>query len=173
MNLAAIRITNSATTPPAEYSIVSRYFLFIAYPLSGTLTADNDASREQRETNHGSKEHHVAQIDHAPLKALKMRHNAERRNGLHERRIRPAHQQIGDRRKSREDQEQADHHRNDEADHLVARHRRGHAADREVSTGEHNAAEIAGDDHTVVRAAEPVDGDPYRNSQRQIGRAYV
>ena len=47
-------------------------------------------------------------------------------------------------------------------DHLVARHRRGQAGDREVGAGEEQAAEVAGDDHAVVRVAEHVDRDHHR-----------
>ena len=62
--------------------------------------------------------------------------DAERRDGVHQPLpvVRQALQQIDDRRKARENQEQASHHRNNEAHHLAARD--GHAAIAQCDVGQ-------------------------------------
>src|SRR5713226_6765477 len=120
---------------------------------SGAMSSTDDAGRKQRKADDREEENQVAQVDHAALEAVEMRHHRERRDRVDQRRARPARKQVGNRVEAGEDQEQAEDHRQDEGDHLVARHRRGHAGDGEIGAGEEQAAEIARDDLAVVRIA--------------------
>src|SRR3989442_1942800 len=88
---------------------------------SGAMSSNDDAGRKQRKADHRQEENQVAQVDHAALEAVEMRHYRERRDRVDQRRARPASEQVGDRVEAGEDQEQAEDHRQDEGDYLVAR----------------------------------------------------
>ena len=67
------------------------------------MEADSGTSAHTRTPNWNERQrekHQIAQIEHSALKTFEVRHHAESGDGLHERRIRPAHQEIGHRRES-------------------------------------------------------------------------
>src|SRR3979490_2573156 len=46
---------------------------------SGAMSSNDDAGRKQRKADHRQEENQVAQVDHAALEAVEMRHHRERR----------------------------------------------------------------------------------------------
>src|ERR1700694_2812888 len=78
---------------------------------SGAVSSNDDAGGKQGKSDDRQEENQVAQVDHAALEAVEMRHHRERGYGVDQRRARPAREQIGDRVEAGEDQEHADHHR--------------------------------------------------------------
>ena len=88
------------------------------------MSAQNDGGREQGEYDEGQKENDISRIEHAFLKTVKMSDDTEGGDGLDENRlgVQDVDEEIGDRRKPNEDEEQANDDGDDETDDLIPSH---------------------------------------------------
>src|SRR5215831_921373 len=144
--------------------------LFEAYPDGsslGLLEVDQDRVGGQ-ESNHDRQEiNDVAQIDDASRNGAEMPEKARLRDAMEQPFRRPALKNAEDNRRARYCKNEGERGRDHKRDDLVLGHRRNAGADSEKGSRHQPAADVAGEDDTVVRAAEKIDGDPERKGQNQ------
>src|SRR5579884_1511654 len=70
-------------------------------------------------------------------------------------------------READQNQNKTNHHGDDEADDLVARHRRSHATDGQIGARQEKTADVARQNHTVIRAAQIIHSDGNGKCQHQ------
>ena len=84
------------------------------------MTSQDDAGREERETNYRDEEKNITGIEHTFAYTLEMSHDTEGGNRLHEPRVCPLDEKICHWGVTDQNEEKADYHREDKADNLVA-----------------------------------------------------
>src|SRR5690606_4419824 len=153
------RNSPTKTRPVAENSL-----FFIISPSIRFLDFDDDCRRKQPRTNEYYKEQYVAHVENTLADGVEVRQEAQRGDGVHHYLGRPGecvehdlgatghkHEAYGDRQ--------------NEGDDRVACKRRHAGTDGEETAGHQPAAEVAGNDDSVIGFTQVVHRDPDRERQ--------
>src|SRR6266568_6565450 len=130
-----------------------------SYKSAGAVGAQNHTRRKQRKADQRQEENNITRIEHSLLEALEMRDHTESSNGIDHPRFGPAFEQLNDRLKAREYEEQANHYGDDKTYDLIASDGGRYAAYRQVCTGQKPTPQVSREYYSVIRAPEVIHGD--------------
>ena len=95
-----------------------------------------------------------------------MGQKTETRQRIYQCRRCPAAKQLNDQRRPEMQEQKTHNHGHHKGDDLIARAGRHATANGEIAAGQHQTAQIAGEDNAIVRIAQIIDGKPDRECQR-------